>query len=231
MERKIILTGDGSHSISVPELKVAYHSIHGAIQESLHVYINAGLYGSGHSQRPGPYKILEVGLGTGLNALLTLIEAEKNNLNIYYEAIELYPLTAEEVNALNYCDQLDRPDLQSAFEKIHSCEWETVIAIKKNFVLKKIRADLTNHLTIQQFNLIYFDAFAPNAQPELWTKEIFEKMHSMLESGGVLVTYCSKGDVRRNMIAAGFEVEKLPGPPKKREMLRARTTITRIEKD
>ena len=221
MERKIILTGDGSHSISVPELNVAYHSIHGAITESLHVFIGAGFYGSDRFQRPKPYKIFEVGFGTGLNALLTLIEAEKNKINVYYEAVELYPLADEEVKELNYCEQLNRQDLQSTFEKLHRCDWEKEVEITGNFILHKRKENLLTFKRLKSLNVIYFDAFAPNAQPELWTKEIFDKMYSMLEPGGILVTYCSKGDVRRNIIASGFEVEKLPGPPKKREMLRA----------
>ena len=222
MERKIIITGDGSHSISVPELNVAYHSVHGAIEESMHVFIEAGFYGSGRFQRPDPYKIFEVGFGTGLNALLTLIEAEKNKIKVFYEAVELYPLTNKEVKELNYCKQLDRPDLQSTFEKIHDCDWEKEIVITENFTILKRNENLLTLKQQKPSNVIYFDAFAPNAQPELWTKEIFEKMYSMLEPGGILVTYCSKGDVRRAMIAAGFSVEKLPGPPRKREMLRAR---------
>ena len=221
MERKIILTGDGSHSISVSELNVAYHSIHGAIQESLHVFINAGFYGLGRLHRSEPFRIFEVGFGTGLNTLLTLIEAEKNKIKVYYEAVELYPLADEEVRALNYCEQLNRPDLQSTFEKLHNCDWEKEIEITENFVLYKRNENLSTLKRLKPLNLIYFDAFAPNAQPELWTIDIFDKMYSMLLPGGILVTYCSKGEVRRNMIAAGFEVEKLQGPPKKREMLRA----------
>jgi tRNA U34 5-methylaminomethyl-2-thiouridine-forming methyltransferase MnmC len=226
MERKIILTGDGSHSISVPDLKVAYHSVYGALEESIHVYINAGFYAAAKQNQAEPVRIFEVGFGTGLNALVTLIEAEKNKTKIYYETVEPFPLSKDEVETLNYCKQLNRPDLQIVFEKLHDCKWEQEIAITENFSLKKMKAGLFNlpiaiGITIQQFNLVYFDAFAPNAQPELWTKEVFDKMFSILEPGGILVTYCSKGDVRRAMIAAGFEVEKLKGPPKKREMLRA----------
>jgi tRNA U34 5-methylaminomethyl-2-thiouridine-forming methyltransferase MnmC len=223
VKREVIITGDGSHSIGVPELNVAYHSIHGAIQESMHVFINAGFYGSGQLQLPEPYKIFEVGFGTGLNALLTLIEAEKNKTQVYYEAVEPFPLSEEEVKTLNYCQQLDRPDLQPTFENLHNCEWEKEISISEYFTLKKFSTELISHLTTKQFNLVYFDAFAPNAQSELWTKEVFDKMYSILTPGGILVTYCSKGDVRRAMIAAGFTIEKLQGPPKKREMIRARS--------
>jgi tRNA U34 5-methylaminomethyl-2-thiouridine-forming methyltransferase MnmC len=224
MERKLILTSDGSHSISVPGLNVAYHSIHGAVQESLHVFIESGFLFKIKQLPDNQLKIFEVGFGTGLNALLTLIEAEKLKTKIYYEAIELYPLNDEEINSLNYCRHIDRTDLQPVFEKLHNCEWEKEIAIIEYFTLLKRNDNLLNLEPLKPrkgFELIYFDAFAPNAQPELWTKSIFEKMYAILEPGGVLVTYCSKGDVRRAMIAAGFEVEKLPGPPKKREMLRA----------
>ena len=230
MERKIILTGDGSHTISVPELKVPYHSIHGAIAESLHVYINAGFYEAKKVEPAEPIKIFEVGFGTGLNALLTLIEAEKTKTKVYYEAIEPSPLHDEEIKSLNYCRQLDRNDLQSVFEKLHNCEWEKEIVFTECFTLLKRNHNLLNLDPVRVFELIYFDAFAPNAQPELWTKKIFDKMYAMLEPGGILVTYCSKGDVRRAMIAAGLDVEKLPGPPKKREMLRAKTRIMRIKR-
>lgn len=187
----------------------------------MHVYINAGFYEAAKQNQVGPLKIFEVGLGTGLNALLTLIEAERNKIKIYYETAEPFPLNKDDVETLNFCKQLNRPDLQIVFEKLHDCKWEHEIAITETFSFKKVKAELFNHLTIEQFNLIYFDAFAPNAQPGMWTKEVFDKMYSMLEPGGILVTYCSKGDVRRAMIAAGFEVKKLPGPPRKREMLRA----------
>lgn len=222
MERKIFLTGDGSHSISVPGLKVAYHSIHGAIQESVHVFINAGMKFLLTQLPDFPLAIFEMGFGSGLNALLTLMEAEKSGTKIYYEAAELYPLHEPEVKSLNYCRFLNRTDMQTVFEYMHRCEWDKEISITENFSLKKIKSALSSHLTIQQFNLVYFDAFAPNAQPELWTNEVFHKMYSMLVPGGVLVTYCSKGDVRRAMIAAGFTVEKLAGPMRKREMIRAK---------
>lgn len=221
MKRDIILTGDGSHTISVAELKVAYHSVHGAIRESLHVYIDAGLYGLKPGQQSNSSRIFEVGFGTGLNALLTLIEAEKNTINVFYETVETSPLLQDEIKVLNYCEKLNRPELQPVFENLHNCEWDEQINISTHFTLSKRRANLINFSTTQLFNLIYFDAFAPNAQPELWTKEVFEKMFLVLGPGGILVTYCSKGDVRRAMMAAGFVVEKLKGPPGKREMLRA----------
>ena len=220
MQRKLILTGDGSHTISMPELNVTYHSIHGAIQESRHVFIEAGLKSLTLAEA-AKLNIFEVGFGTGLNALLTIIEAEKLQKEIHYDTVEPFPLGSSETRSLNYCKQLDREDLQPIFEQLHSCEWEKKVNITENFGFNKSRTNLLNLETSETFELIYFDAFAPNTQPELWTNEIFEKMFAMLEPGGILVTYCSKGDVRRAMQAAGFIVEKLPGPRGKREMTRA----------
>ena len=222
MKREIILTGDGSHSIKVPELNVAYHSIYGAIQESMHVFINASFYGSGCLQRPEPLRVFEMGFGTGLNALLTLIESEKIKTKVYYETVELFPLNEQEIRSLNYCGLLKRPDMQNVLEQMHNCDWEKEIAITENFTLTKRNVTLLNFKLLNSFEIIYFDAFAPSAQPELWAKEVFDKMYATLAPGGVLVTYCSKGDVKRTMMAAGFNVEKLPGPPHKREILRAR---------
>lgn len=218
MKKEIILTGDGSHSIALPDLNVTYHSIHGAIQESKHVFIEAGLNSFLNNATLQPLNVFEMGLGTGLNAFLTAIEAEKHQIKINYTAVETLPVFIEEARALNYPRQLGHEEL---FQKIQECEWNKEVLISEFFTLKKEHTSLLNFSTAQNFNLIYYDAFAPNAQPELWTKEVFEKLFSMLFENGVLVTYCSKGDVRRDMMAAGFKVEKLKGPPGKREMLRA----------
>lgn len=220
MQRLPIITKDGSHTISIPELGVTYHSHHGAIQESLHVFINAGLLASDAFREPG-MTILEMGFGTGLNALLTLTETEKTKRAVHYTAIELFPLLDEEINKLNYCEQLGKPELESAFKQLHTCEWEKKVAITDYFTINKKRINLIDYADDQQVNLIYFDAFAPTAQPELWTKDIYKKLFAMLSPKGILVTYCSKGEVRRNMQAAGFTIEKIPGPPGKREMVRA----------
>lgn len=218
-DRQMVITGDGSHTISVPALNVSYHSIHGAIQESIHVFIEAGLnHFLLHNPTNQPISIFEMGLGTGLNALLTAIEAERRKINIYYIAIDAFPLSPEEAFALNYTKTLEHDHL---FEQLHISEWNKNIPVNEYFTFRKEKIDLKDFSTSQQFSVIYYDAFAPNAQPELWTKEIFEKLFSMLLTGGVLTTYCSKGDVRRAMMAAGFTVTKLPGPPRKREMLLA----------
>jgi tRNA U34 5-methylaminomethyl-2-thiouridine-forming methyltransferase MnmC len=222
MERKIILTNDGSHSISIPEMNVTYHSVHGAIQESKHVFIQAGLLDSGIFDYTGVHSVLEIGLGTGLNALLTLLEADKHKNRIYYTALELYPLEESAISQLNYCEQLNQPNYQPLFEKMHQCGWEEMFEISNYFRLTKRKYDLLDFSTESLFNSIYFDAFAPAAQPELWTKEVFEKLYHIMAPEGILVTYCSKGDVRRAMQSAGFTIEKIPGPPGKREMIRAR---------
>lgn len=237
MLRQPVITKDGSHTIAIPEMNVTYHSIHGAIQESQHVFIEAGLKGSGLKgsgrfkfgesgslDRPeplSPLRILEMGFGTGLNALLTLIEAEKLKHPIHYTTIELFPLSTEEAIELNYCKELNRPDLQPLFHQFHQCEWEKDISVNPLFTLHKTNQSLVNFSSNNVFDLVYFDAFAPAAQPELWTKQVFEKLYAVMTGGGILVTYCSKGDVRRAMLAAGFQTKKIPGPPGKREMLKA----------
>jgi tRNA U34 5-methylaminomethyl-2-thiouridine-forming methyltransferase MnmC len=221
MERKIIMTKDGSASISIPEMNVTYHSVHGAIQESLHVFINAGLHYLINQPTRKTINIFEMGFGTGLNALLTLIEADKVKQPVHYTVIELHPLDQSEIKSLNYCEQSRQSVYQASFEKLHSCEWEKDIVVNSSFTFHKTKADLLDFSTHQLFNLIYYDAFAPIAQPELWTKNIFEKLYGLMSPGGTLVTYCSKGDVQRAMKAAGFKIEKLPGPIGKREMIRA----------
>src|SRR6185503_16283908 len=157
MERKLIITNDGSHSIAVPELNVTYHSVHGAIQESMHVYIQAGLIESGIFDWVGVLGVLEIGFGTGLNALLTLIEADKHKNRIYYTAIELYPLSEAETSELNYCEQLNMSEYQPLFEKMHQCEWEEMIEITENFRLTKIKCNLVDFSTANLFYVIYFD--------------------------------------------------------------------------
>ena len=202
-------------------MNVTYHSIHGAIAESQHVFIGAGL----RPGLPGTVRILEIGLGTGLNLLLTRIAALETGSTIHYLALEPYPLTGSEWKKLNYCASLNREELQPFFERIHHCGWEAEQALEPDFFLYKTKCSLLDFTTDQRFDLVYFDAFAPNAQPELWTRPVFEKLYERLLAGGSLVTYCSKGDVRRAMQAAGFIVEKIPGPPRKREMVRARKPV------
>ncbi len=185
------------------------------------LYKKKGLLDSGLLNYKGVHNVLEIGLGTGLNALLTLLEADKHRNRIYYTALEPYPLETPITESLNYCELLNAPAYQKRFEKIHNCPWEEMIEISEFFRLTKKKCRLQDYSSNEVFSLVYYDAFAPSAQPELWTREIFEKLLSMMLPESVLVTYCSKGDVRRAMQAAGFIVEKLPGPPGKREILRA----------
>lgn len=227
MKKSLIITKDGSHTVSIPEMNVSYHSLHGAIQESGHVFIKHGLLFILNNNATAEIHVLEIGFGTGLNALLTLIEAGTNR-KIKYTAIESFPLTIEEAKNLNYCEQLKREDLLPSFEKMHQCEWESDIAINPYFTIHKLQLSLLNirnsylvHKNSPQPDIIYFDAFAPAAQPELWTKQVFEMLYGILKKDGILITYCSKGEVRRAMQAAGFVVEKIPGPPGKREIVRA----------
>jgi tRNA U34 5-methylaminomethyl-2-thiouridine-forming methyltransferase MnmC len=219
MERVIQLTADGSHTVAVPGIQVTYHSIHGAVKESMHVFIEAGLRLLLH--RYETICIFEMGFGTGLNALLSLHYALQHDQKIYYYTVELFPLEAHEYTQLNYTQQLQQTILQPYFMQIHQSAWEKDIIIHPLFTLHKTNQSLLDLSTHQPFNLIYFDAFAANAQPELWTREVFEKMFHLLAPKGVLVTYCSKGEVRRVMQATGFIVEKLAGPPGKREMVKA----------
>lgn len=212
MQKQVIQTGDGSNSIFIPEMNVAYHSIHGAVQESNHVFIEAGLKPLLHQQQT--IKIFEMGFGTGLNALLSLQTAVLHQQKINYTTVELFPLTPEEVVELNYADE--------NFVQLHRCDWEKDMVLNDRFTIHKTNQSLINYSTDKKFNLVYFDAFDPNTQPELWTKEIFEKLFLMMEPNGILVTYSSKGIVRRAMLESGFSVEKIPGPPHKREMIRAK---------
>lgn len=223
MPRHAVITKDGSHTIIDPGMNSFFHSLNGAIQESRHVFIDAGLNPLIPLQ--GTLHIFEMGFGTGLNALLSLVEAEKKSQPVYYCSIDLYPLEKELLGDLNYCAQPYLTEFTEAYEKIKEAEWEQEEQISPHFRLLKLNEDLTRLSLNQRFHLIYFDAFAPSAQPELWTKAIFEKLFQLLLPGGILVTYSSKGEVRRSLGSAGFNVEKLGGPRGKREMVRGRKLI------
>lgn len=217
MKRKVITTADGSTTIRLEELDENYHSLHGAIQEACHVFIENGL-----AMFPeGDVSVLEIGFGTGLNAFITLLEAKKRKLRVDYTGVEAYPVNSEELRQLNYVEELQAGQWSSLFEKMHEVSWETPHEISGEFVLIKQKQSFSDITDKKKHNLIYFDAFGPQVQPELWTEEIFAKMYAALKDGGVLVTYSAKGSVRRAMQAVGLTVERLPGPPGKREMLRA----------
>jgi tRNA U34 5-methylaminomethyl-2-thiouridine-forming methyltransferase MnmC len=213
---KIIKTGDGSHTIHVPDLDENYHSVHGAVQESEHVFIGAGF----DFCIADPLRIFEVGFGTGLNALLTALRSKNSGREVFYTSIEKYPLGEEIVKVLNYFQYTDK-DGEQIFERIHSSPWEEMQRITANFSLKKIKGDLLTETLSGSFDLIYFDAFGPDKQPDMWKKEIIEKIASVTKEGGVFVTYSVKGELKRNLKAFGFSVDLLPGPPGKRQILRA----------
>ncbi|WP_299099472.1 tRNA (5-methylaminomethyl-2-thiouridine)(34)-methyltransferase MnmD [uncultured Winogradskyella sp.] len=221
MKRKIITTSDGSKTIQIEDWNEQYHSIHGAIQEANHVFLKHGLlFYSEFVSESKPISILEIGFGTGLNAFLTLIEAEKLKLKLNYTGVEAYPVQLEEINQLNYVELISKPH-EAVFNKLHSTSWETTHDITPDFKLEKQEKFFKDITAVNAYNIIYFDAFGARVQPDLWTEDIFKIMYNALQDNGVLVTYSAKGSVRRAMQAVGFIVERLPGPPGKREMLRA----------
>jgi tRNA U34 5-methylaminomethyl-2-thiouridine-forming methyltransferase MnmC len=223
LKTEIIKTADGSHSIYVKELNEHYHSVHGAIQESKHVFIDAGFQymASTLLTSSATLNILEIGLGTGLNALLTFIEAKKNSTPIHYTAIEAYPISAELATHLNYIELLNEQNYQSVFNEMHCCEWNKNSALSGQFNFCKIKNALQQISFEDTYQLIYFDAFGPPVQPEMWTEAIFAKLYVATKPGGCLVTYCAKGEVKRTLKKVGYTVESLKGPPGKREMVRA----------
>lgn len=217
MKRRIITTGDGSKTIQIEDWNEQYHSKHGAVQEAYHVFIEHGLWLFNNRS----ITILEVGFGTGLNALITLLEAAKQQLTVEYIGVEAFPVSVDEISALDYCRQLGADNVEASFNKMHRSNWEEEVAITPDFSLLKQKKDFRQIDEENLVDLVYFDAFGARVQPDLWTEEIFSIMHNALKKEGVLVTYAAKGSVRRAMQAVGFTVERLPGPPGKREMLRA----------
>lgn len=215
MKREIIITSDGSTTIYLPEWNEQYHSIHGAIQETYHVYIKNGL----EQVTSENMSILEIGFGTGLNCFVTFIETSGKKID--YVGVEAYPVVKEELKKLNYVSELKANELQEFFDKIHSVSWEEKHQINENFQLTKRKQFFKDITDENKFDLIYFDAFAPDKQPELWTEAIFKKMYTALKSNGILVTYASKGDVKRILKLVGFTIKRLPGPIGKWHMLKA----------
>jgi tRNA U34 5-methylaminomethyl-2-thiouridine-forming methyltransferase MnmC len=218
LKREIIKTLDGSTSIHIPEWNESYHSRHGAIQEAYHVFINNGLSLFGAL----PVSILEIGFGTGLNAFITFIESANRTQQISYTGIEAFPVMSDEIIEMNYVAQLNARPYESIFTEMHDCEWEQPVKLSECFTLTKRKMLIEQVQFEGQYDLIYFDAFGYGVQPELWSTEIFAKMYIALKPDGWLVTYAARGVVKRSMIEVGFTVEKLAGPPGKREMFRAR---------
>ncbi|WP_224484654.1 tRNA (5-methylaminomethyl-2-thiouridine)(34)-methyltransferase MnmD [Robertkochia aurantiaca] len=222
MIRRIVKTADGSSTIFLEEWDEHYHSKHGAVQEAYHVFIKSGFFESFPGIKNRRLRILEIGFGTGLNAFITLLESDKLKVPIHYEGVEAYPVTEQEWELLEYPEQLQRPAMKPLFEHMHRQEWDQTLELTPYFSLRK-RKQFFNEITDEaRFDLIYFDAFGARVQPDLWEEDIFAAMYRALDHDGILTTYSSKGSVRRAMMHVGFEVEKLPGPPGKREMLRAR---------
>ena len=220
MKNKLVITNDGSHSIFNPKINETYHSKHGAIVEAEHVFIKNGLLAENKKQ----FNILEVGFGTGLNALLTSQKAKQKNITINYHGIELYPVAEKSYNQLNFTDLIGEE--KSELLKLHECSWEEEHIIHDFFKLTKNEIELEKYTSNTKFDIIYFDAFSPEKQPHLWNEEIFQNMYNLLKEDGFLVTYCAKGVVKRTMKSVGFEIVVLDGPPGKRQMTRVNKSIS-----
>ncbi|PRZ24127.1 tRNA (5-methylaminomethyl-2-thiouridine)(34)-methyltransferase MnmD [Flavobacterium granuli] len=221
MQREIIQTHDGSTTIHIKEWDECYHSKHGAIQEAQHVFIKNGLSLFQNKE----VSILEIGFGTGLNAFITFLEARKMNQSINYVGVEAYPISAEELGSMNYVEELGAKAEAAVFEKMHKCNWDEKVDLSNHFSVTKRKQFFAEINDLDTFDLIYFDAFGYRVQPELWSTAIFSKMFAALKDKGVLVTYAARGVIKRSMIEAGFTVEKMAGPPGKREMFRATKSI------
>ena len=219
MQRIIEITEDGSHTLYLPELDEHYHSTHGAIRESLHVYLEAGL----HHCHKEEINLLEIGFGTGLNAFLTLLDTEKSGKIVRYTSLEQYPVSIADAEQFNYSKLLD-PSKEEIFMQLHSSLWGEWVEMTPAFHLRKLQMDASNLDNFQPetpFDVIYYVAFAPEKQPTMWREEIFNRLYTLSNQGAVLTTYCAKGAVRRMLQSAGYQVTRLPGPPGKREILKA----------
>jgi tRNA U34 5-methylaminomethyl-2-thiouridine-forming methyltransferase MnmC len=211
-------TEDGSTTLYSKSYDESYHSVHGAEQESRHVFLQAGL-----QQCPkSTLRLFEVGFGTGLNALLTWAEAKRNRLQIHYIAVEAFPLDPTTVSALGFdCLKTDLPS--DATRRLHQAEWGVDVMLDDPcFSLCKLKGNFETLALPSDIDLVYFDAFAPDKQPEMWEEHLFERLYHAMNVDSILVTYCAKGEVRRRLQRCGFTVERIPGPPGKREMIRAR---------
>ncbi len=212
---KFVLTNDDSHTLFSFAFNEHYHSVYGAVSESMHIFINAGF----NYITKKNINILEIGFGTGLNAALTYKENMNHNKNIYYEAVELYPLDIEIIKELNYFNS--SISINKIFKNIHNVSWNKQHKIGSSYILKKIKANLLDYDFTNKFDLVYFDAFAPERQPEMWTKEVFAKIFEAMNKNGILVTYSAKGTVKQALRSAGFNVKRLPGPKGKHHIIRA----------
>lgn len=236
---ELIITGEGIHTVRNNALNESYHSIHGSLQESMHVFIENGFTASLTTlPKSGELKILEMGFGTGLNALLTYRENLKFGRIIHYTTVEACPLPVHVTGKLNYFEFIDK-SLQPVFRQMHECHWFENVGLnpgylpeeETKFFLYKIQADMLELKLDDRYDLVYYDAFSPTHQPELWTFEVLKKIYDACNRGAVLVTYCAKSDVKRTLQKAGFKVETLPGPRGKREMIRARKCMSNKEEE
>lgn len=219
MQIRIDHTNDGSSTLFSAHFNEHYHSMHGAVAESAHVFILQGL----DLVQTNPVRILELGFGTGLNAWLTLLKTSPLARSVSYHTVELYPLSAEVYNQLNYAKNADE---QRSFRLLHEAPWEQCCAITEHFNLHKLKADIANMTFPQAIDLVYFDAFSPDTQPDLWSDDVFNRLFEVMNPGAILTTYCAKGVIRRRMQTVGFTVERIPGPPGgKREILRAHKLV------
>ncbi len=228
MKRQIVETEDGSKTIHIEDWNETYHSIHGAVQEAFHVFINNGL--NFYKEDKKPIKILEIGLGTGLNSFITLLESEANQLKIEYYGVEKFPVSAEEFDAVNYFDDVfkfypnlveRREEFLGYYQKMFGINWEELTEISPYFTFKKIEKDFFD-LTVEdgnEFDLVYFDAFGSQVQPELWEEDLLTIVSNLTKSSSIITTYAAKGSFKRGLKANGFVVKKFPGPPGKREMM------------
>ena len=216
MHREIVITEDGSNTLYIPELNEHYHSIHGAIQESTHIFIKAGIEYYGQNT----IRILEAGFGTGLNAFLALLEARESQRKVMFHTFEKYPLTPQEIGCMNYTDYFDPADTL-LFQQLHDAPWGEDVPITSYFTIHKHKADFEEVNFHEYFDIVFFDAFAPDVQPRLWSESMLTKFYTALKPEGILTTYCVKGTVKQALRKVGFNLKRLPGPPGKREMLRA----------
>ena len=221
MKREIIITDDGSTTIRIPDWDENYHSTHGAIQEAKHVFIKNGL---DLFQKQDSISILEIGFGTGLNTFITFLET-LNKEKVNYVGLEAYPISTEEIAQMNYVSELQATQYQEIFDKMHTSDWESKQIITDNFILTKRKQFFQDIDDKEQYDLIYFDAFGFPLQPELWSEAIFKKMYDALLPKGTLVTYACRSSIKNAMLSVGFSIEKLPGAPGKREMLRATKNV------
>lgn len=218
-ERQLVVTGDGSHSLYIPALHEHYHSWKGALQESVYIFIERGMKPA--SEGKSRISILEMGLGTGLNCFLSWLEHRQSGVEVSYTALETYPLGTELAAQLNYPQTICAEEHKDTFMRLHGLPWNEWTELSPGFRLQKLHLPLQEFRTTDTYDVVYYDAFAPSKQPELWTEEVFQTLAGLMKPGALLVTYCAKGDVRRAMLAAGLDAKRLPGPPGKREMLRA----------